>query len=139
LHQSGIFWPGEGFDSSGKAGEVYVALLLEAQRWNILGRNERYIGYELDLVARKGSTLAIVEVKFRKVGFQFLNELTCILPRRKQRSLIRGSRYVITKAGPGIKTIRFDLALVVANPEKQKRPALQPDVFYFPSIFSANG
>jgi hypothetical protein len=66
-----------------------------------------------------------------------MDELQNLLPNRKQRALFRGSGRAAAIAGTNCNTIRFDLALVVGPGGKEKRPTFQPDVIYFPSVFSA--
>lgn len=50
--------------------EALAAALLVLEGYTVLGRNFRCAGVELDLVARRGDTLAIVEVKLRRPGPQ---------------------------------------------------------------------
>ncbi len=52
----------------GRAAEAAAARLLEQSGYRILRRNFRARGGELDLVARDGGTLAIVEVRYRAGG-----------------------------------------------------------------------
>jgi len=129
-------WQADRYSTLGAAGEAYVAALLSHLKWNILDRNRRHIGYELDLVASKGSTLAIVEVKVRSCLPSTMEDLRDLLPLRKRRALVRGSWRAAAFAGIRHKTIRFDLALVVGGGIKEKSPAFQTDVLYFPSVFS---
>jgi putative endonuclease len=49
----------------GTLGEAMAALFLEARGWTIEARNFRAGRREIDLVARRGRTLALVEVKWR--------------------------------------------------------------------------
>jgi putative endonuclease len=49
----------------GRLGEAMAALFLEARGWTIEARNFRAGRHEIDLVARRGRTLALVEVKWR--------------------------------------------------------------------------
>lgn len=49
----------------GRAGEALAAAYLELSGYTIEARNTRIAGVEVDLVARKGRTRALVEVKLR--------------------------------------------------------------------------
>ena len=137
MHRSGILWPADSAALSA-SGESYVTNLLKKLCWNILDRNRRFIGTELDIIASKGGTLAVVEVKVRKQMPNTAADFTALLPNKKQAALIRGTRGAMSMFGSYSKTTRIDLALVVVSKlTKEKRPALQPDVFYFHSVISA--
>lgn len=47
----------------GRRGEAQATLLLEAEGWTILARNYRGPRGEIDIIARRGDTVAFVEVK----------------------------------------------------------------------------
>lgn len=71
--------------------EGFVAQQLEAQGWLILSKNFRILGSELDIVARKGGTLAIVEVKARKTKPVTLGDWQSLISVRKKEALDRKS------------------------------------------------
>jgi putative endonuclease len=50
----------------GRRGETLAAWYLRAKGWSILARRVKTPRGEIDLVARRGRTLAFVEVKWRK-------------------------------------------------------------------------
>jgi putative endonuclease len=50
----------------GRGAETVAALWLRLHGWRILARRARVRGGEVDIVARRGRTLAFVEVKARK-------------------------------------------------------------------------
>lgn len=50
---------------AGALGEGIAALYLELQGYDIVARGVRIAGVQVDLVARAGSTLVVVEVKLR--------------------------------------------------------------------------
>jgi len=49
----------------GRGAETYAAIFLRLKGWRILARRARVAGGEVDIVARRGRTLAFVEVKAR--------------------------------------------------------------------------
>jgi putative endonuclease len=50
----------------GKAGELMAAEWLKIQGFHLIYRNWKYGRYEIDIIASKGDTLHIIEVKSRK-------------------------------------------------------------------------
>lgn len=50
----------------GRRGELLAAWYLRAQGWMILARRQRTRRGEVDLIARRGRTVAFVEVKWRR-------------------------------------------------------------------------
>ena len=96
----------------GKRGEWLCAWLLRLKGYRILGRNVRTPMGEIDILARRGSVLAVVEVKSR---VELMAAGESVTP-EKQRRLARAARYVLTRfpADTGL-TVRFD-AMLVAGP-----------------------
>ena len=110
--------------------ENLVAGALAKQGWNILARNFRYIGCELDIVAHKGETLIIVEVKARRHKPSTIQDALQLLPGPKRAALYRGSQVVASRLADRSKTIRVDLALVY--PDLQKKPKID----YYVNVLS---
>jgi len=52
-------------EKRGRGAETFAALYLRLKGWRILARSARVPGGEVDIVARRGRTLAFVEVKAR--------------------------------------------------------------------------
>ena len=52
-------------EKRGRGAETFAALYLRLKGWRILARRARVPGGEVDIVARRGRTLAFVEVKAR--------------------------------------------------------------------------
>ena len=52
----------------GRAGEDLAARFLELEGYVVLERNARWAEVEVDLVARRGNLLVLVEVKLRRYG-----------------------------------------------------------------------
>jgi putative endonuclease len=92
--------------------EELVGSALMRQGWEVLGRNLRHIGYELDLVVAKGRTLAVVEVKARRRPFGWWADGAELLSPRKRRCLERGAQAAFAAFGGRVDTARVDLALV---------------------------
>ncbi len=94
----------------GKWSERGAAGLLRLKGYRIVARRLRTPCGEVDLVARKGACLVIVEVKYRA---RLTLAAEAILP-RQQRILERCARYLVAKTGSrfGTDCVRFDVILV---------------------------
>lgn len=103
--------------------------LLSAQGWNILNRNYRRSGFELDIIAQKGQTLAIIEVKTRRHLITGQNSFSELLPQSKRDALIKGARHFVADHNPLYQTIRFDLAVVTLG-----KGNTQTSIQYFTGI-----
>lgn len=53
-------------EKSGRDGEARAALWLRAKGWRILAKRVRTPAGEIDLIAKRGSVVAFIEVKWRK-------------------------------------------------------------------------
>lgn len=95
----------------GRRGEELAARYLSRRGWRILARNFRAGHKELDLVVRRGSVLAFVEVKTRRGG-DFGDPLEAIT-RRKRSELTACARCWLRAHAPPPGTIRrFDAVAV---------------------------
>ncbi len=103
----------------GKQGEELVAELLQKRGWQIMARNWRRPGAELDLIARRGEQILFVEVKTRR-SLKARNDMAQILPWRKLQILRRSTNIFLTLVKPeGVKTVRLYLALVSGSQDAQ--------------------
>jgi putative endonuclease len=91
-----------------KLAEDLVAKFAENRGWDILHRNFRRPGCEIDIIMKKQKTLVILEVKFRKQ----LNDLTTLVPKKKIEALVRGINRFLASEVHEHDTIRIDLAVV---------------------------
>lgn len=100
----------------GGAAELLAAEHLQSQGVEILARNLRCRGGELDLVCLDGAVLAIVEVRQRIRG-DFGGALASVT-RSKQRKIIRATRFFWqrTPAWRGYR-MRFDVIGVEGPPD----------------------
>ena len=96
----------------GKTGEDYAARYLEKRGYRILDRNWKWGREELDIIARDGNFIVIVEVKTRHSN-SLADPGTCVNP-KKQRILARAAQaYIRYKSMLG--EIRFDIIVIVLN------------------------
>ncbi len=117
----------------GREAEEAAARHLEGCGWRVLGRNVRVGRGELDLIVRRGRTLAFVEVKARRSA-------SCGAPEdavdgRKRRQVARlaevwlGARPWAMK---GIDEVRFDIVAVDAT-------TVPAGVRHLPAAFTLDG
>lgn len=117
--------------SLGQRGEQYICEQLRQQGWAILRRNFRRRSTELDIIAQKGGTLIIVEVKTRlyNKGGQKVDPLEERLPQRKKIALLKGALKFLEESDLQPETIRFDLACVEYDGEQKN-----PEVSYYVNL-----
>ena len=97
----------------GSAGEQLVADYLEQQGFTLLERNYYKRFGEIDIIAKKDSVLAFIEVKARK-HTQF--PLCQVVTRSKQLKMVMVAKEYISKHNYTTFDCRFDVALVIGEP-----------------------
>ena len=99
----------------GRMGELAVSYYLEYLGYQILDRNFRIRGGEIDLIAIKHDELCFIEVKTRK--FNSLESGAEAVDRRKQRLLIRAAYHYMMKKNLSEDDwyIRYDIAEVITQ------------------------
>jgi putative endonuclease len=100
----------------GREAEAAAAEKLRANGFQVLWQNLRIGALELDLVAKKGDLVVVVEVRARGPG-SYEKPLASI-SRTKRRTLLRGVRALwkgrISKM-PDVKRVRIDVAAVTRD------------------------
>lgn len=100
----------------GLSAEETAARWLKLKRYTILARRYRNAFGEIDLLAMKGNTLVIVEVKARR---SFRDCLEAVTPQQQQRLMRAASSFMAYpgkfagRIDPTRTNIRFDLVMVV--------------------------
>ena len=94
----------------GKLGEELAAQYLIGKGYKILERNWRNIHKEIDIIARDGENLVIVEVKTRQTD-EFVNPDIAVT-KQKQRRLISAANAYLFRKKLDIDT-RFDIISIV--------------------------
>lgn len=77
----------------GALGEELACGYLSDLRWPILARNVRLKRGELDIIAKDGDELVVVEVRYRSVGLVMPPEES-VGPRKLRKLILAGSAYV---------------------------------------------
>lgn len=105
----------------GVRAEEAVVDYLTTRGFTILGRNVRLGALELDVVARKGSLAAIVEVRTRGEG-AYVGALASI-DARKRASLLRAAERIwrerLSKLD-GVERLRLDVAAVTFDRDEAR-------------------
>jgi putative endonuclease len=102
----------------GRLAEEAVARELVARDWLVLGRNVRVGRLEIDVVARQGSVVAIVEVRTRgRTSWQ--GPLASVNASKRARLRTAGERLWRARFihDASIERMRFDIAAVTFTPE----------------------
>ncbi|SMG38038.1 YraN family protein [Dethiosulfovibrio salsuginis] len=77
----------------GVQGEDLACEYISGLRWPILARNVRLKRGELDIIAKDGDELVVVEVRYRSVGLVMPPEES-VGPRKLRKLVLAGSAYV---------------------------------------------
>jgi putative endonuclease len=110
----------------GKRGEEIAAEFLRSKGYEILELNWRRGKLEIDIVAKNGKQLVIVEVKSRHSTYA--GEPETAVNREKQRALIRAANaYVLIKKIND--EVRFDIISILIRGETQQIHYIE-DAFY---------
>ncbi len=118
----------------GKFGEDYTAEYLMNNGYEIIARNFRRRGGELDIVALKGGVLTVVEVKTRKFGS--LTEGIDAITHTKKKNIILTAVKFLQENEPEYSEMRFDVAEIVVTTEENPRIL---EFNYFEDAFDAYG
>lgn len=90
----------------GRYGEGQAASFLENAGYQIIARNFRHLRAEIDLIAKKGDILAIVEVKTR-TG-RSLEHIAEVINRKKIERLVLAADHYVTTRELDVE-VRFDI------------------------------
>ena len=94
----------------GRRGERIAAVWLKSKGYRILDRNYRFGKAEIDLLARKGNVLAVVEVKMRGTG-QW-DPLSVSVDSRKRERLISAADHYVMENDLDVE-VRFDIIHII--------------------------
>jgi len=93
----------------GRLAETLAAIWLRLRGYRILGRNVRVAGREVDVVAKRGRTLVICEVKARRSARR--GTPAEAVGAQKQRRLAEAGEMLLA-AYPDLDRLRFDVIAV---------------------------
>ncbi|HJR44138.1 MAG TPA: YraN family protein [Actinomycetota bacterium] len=99
----------------GRSGEDIAARSYEREGYCILARNYRRRGGEIDLVAARGSTLVVCEVKTRRTDF-FGDPAEAVTPLKQARLRRLAAAWLAENPRWGSE-LRFDVVSIVVDRE----------------------
>ncbi len=123
---------GTGKRDRGKRGEERASFYLEKKGYTVLGKNIRAGKREIDLLVRKGSVLAVVEVRCKTRWSPLFDSEVVNL--KKRRHVIQAAREIVGPYREKGDFIRFDVVIVTID-EKENVLSLR----HVENAFSATG
>jgi putative endonuclease len=111
----------------GDLGEEMATAYLLKKSYKILARNYLHLKGEIDIIARTGNTIVIVEVKTRSTP-DFGNPQDFLKPAQIKR-LVETAHHFIEELGEEDVEVRFDIVAIIKNKSGIKVEHLE-DAFY---------
>ena len=93
----------------GRLAEFLCRWHLRLRGWHIVASHWRCPAGEIDILARRGRVLAIIEVKLRR---DLASAAESVLPRQRRRIARATSAFLMTRPDLAALTLRFDVMLV---------------------------
>ena len=113
-------------DNLGQYGEQLAVEYLLDKNYTILERNYRFNRAEIDIIARKGDILAVVEVKARS-SIAFGNPHEFVKP-KQIRNLVKAVNHFIESRDLEVET-RFDIIAITKSDQQYAVEHIE-DAFY---------
>ncbi len=112
----------------GKKGEKIAVDYLIENNYQILEKNYRYLKAEVDIIALKNNTLAVVEVKTRSSNY-FGNPEEFVNPKKIKLLLSAIDNYVIEKDLDV--EVRFDIIAIIHHQKETKLEHIKDAFLHF--------
>ena len=93
----------------GRVAELMCRWHLRLRGWRIIARGWRCPSGEIDILARRGRVLAVIEVKSRP---DLATAALSVVPRQRRRIARAASAFLMTRPDLAALTLRFDVMLV---------------------------
>ncbi|AXT51682.1 YraN family protein [Aquimarina sp. BL5] len=110
----------------GKEGEKLAVAFLQKHGYNILETNYRYLKAEIDIIAQKGDTIIVVEVKTRSTP-EFGDPQDFVKPKQIQL-LVKAIDHYVVQNDLDVE-VRFDIVAIIKNKLGTRIEHLE-DAFY---------
>ena len=98
----------ENAEKRGRRGENIAAWWLRLHGWHIVGERVKTPRGEVDLIARRGKTLAFIEVKTRKKD----SDLSLSIDHPRLRRVAAAADLLYPRFAKGAENVRIDVILV---------------------------
>ncbi len=95
-------------EKRGRRGEVVAAWWLRLHGWRIVGKRVRTPRGEVDLIARRGRTLAFIEVKARTKSA----DLSLAIDHHRLKRVAAAADILYPRYAKGVENVRIDVILV---------------------------
>jgi putative endonuclease len=95
-------------EKRGRRGEQVAAWWLRLRGWQIVGERVKTRRGEVDLIARRGKTLAFIEVKTRTTDF----DLSLAIDAQRLRRVAAAAELLYPLHAKGAENVRIDVILV---------------------------
>ncbi|WP_412559711.1 YraN family protein [Winogradskyella sp. MIT101101] len=112
----------------GKKGEQLAVNYLANNNYEIVERNYRFDKAEVDIIAQKGDTLAIIEVKTRST-IDFGNPQDFVKP-KQIKNLVKAVHEYVTENDLDVE-VRFDIIAIVKEKKGFKIEHLENAFYHF--------
>lgn len=112
----------------GKLGEEKAAEFLTKKGYKIKYKNYRYLKGEIDILAQKGDTLAVVEVKSR--SSDFLENIAETVNQKKIKLLVATADHYVTSNDLDVE-VRFDIITILKKGSQFELEHLKDAFYYF--------
>jgi len=99
----------------GRKGEDLAVESYQKQGFTFLKRNYRFGRAEVDIIAQKENTLAVIEVKWR--NNTYFGDPQSFVSKKQQRSLITAADHYVNSNGLDV-NVRFDIVSIVGQQPK---------------------
>ena len=93
----------------GRVAELMCRWHLRLRGWRIVAHDWRCPSGEIDILARRGRVLAVIEVKSRP---DLATAVLSVVPRQRRRIARAASAFLMTRPDLAALTLRFDVMLV---------------------------
>ena len=112
----------------GKLGEQKAVEYLIENGYQIKYKNYRYLKAEIDIIAQKEGTLAIVEVKSR--SSEFIENIAETVNQKKIKLLVSAANYYVTENDLDLE-VRFDIVTILKKGKQFQLEHLENAFYHF--------
>lgn len=112
----------------GEKGEQLACDFLIKNKYQILEKNYRYLKAEVDIIAQKGNTLAVVEVKTRSTAY--FGDPQDAVNLKKIKHLLSAVDFYVLEKDLDVE-VRFDIIAIVHRNNNTKIEHLKDAFLYF--------